>query len=230
MTVDRYGIATLEEGSGGIQALTAVGIAQEPRGEWAEGEAVVVGDGNARYLGFPVATWKWNYIRQASRDALRLYCPGASQELYIQTINNEEEFAAYRAILHWPEEPTSQVYSRATKFNFEPYFFILESTSPDALVLDSSDPTDGATSVAVSKTCTLTFNNALVHQAVYNTALFKPSDGSVIASTITLDATRKIVTVNPDASLSAATDYLLVYALVDVYGQNLAGAVNFQTA
>ena len=229
MTVDRYGIATLEEGVGGLISLVEAGIVQEPRGDWKEGP-VLLGDGNARYLGYPVATWRWNYIRAASRDALRQYCPGASQELYIQTINNEEEFAAYRAILHWPEEATSTMYDRAIKFSFEPFFFILEATSPEALALSSSDPTDGATGVAVSKTCTLTFNNGLTRTAIYNVAIFKATDGSLIASAITLDTSKTIVTINPNNSLEAATDYLLTYAVIDIYGQTLAGAVNFQTA
>ncbi|PKN87785.1 MAG: hypothetical protein CVU46_03130 [Chloroflexi bacterium HGW-Chloroflexi-8] len=100
----------------------------------------------------------------------------------------------------------------------------------DALALSSSVPADAATGVVVTANLTLTFNNVLTDAAVHNIALFDPSDGSLIAGAITIDATKKIITVNPTASLTAATPYLLTYAVEDIYGQNLAGSVNFTTA
>lgn len=103
-------------------------------------------------------------------------------------------------------------------------------SAPSALALSVADPIDTATGVATSKTATLTFNNALLNAAVNAVMLLKASDGSVIAGSITLDATKKIVTVDPTASLSALTDYILVYAVTDIYGQSLAGAINFTTA
>jgi phi13 family phage major tail protein len=102
--------------------------------------------------------------------------------------------------------------------------------SVSALALSSSTPADAATGVVVTADLTLTFNNALVNSAIYNVVLLDPSDGSVIASAISLDSTKKIVTVNPTASLSASTDYILVYAVTDIYGQSLSGSVNFTTA
>ncbi len=105
-----------------------------------------------------------------------------------------------------------------------------ETTAPDALALSSSDPADAAAGVAVTKTPTLTFNNALQDAAVNSVALFDPSDGTLKAATITLDATKKIVSVDPSANLSASTAYLLTYAVTDIYGQTLRGAVNFTTA
>jgi hypothetical protein len=47
---------------------------------------------------------------------------------------------------------------------------------------------------------------------------------------VTIDATRKIVTINPTADLDAGSTYIAVYAVVDIYGQNLSGAINFATA
>jgi ribosomal silencing factor RsfS len=48
----------------------------------------------------------------------------------------------------------------------------------------------------------------------------------------TINSTRKIVTLNPSASLSASTDYLVIVpGVVDVHGQSLANTViNFTTA
>jgi phi13 family phage major tail protein len=103
-------------------------------------------------------------------------------------------------------------------------------SAPSALALSSADPADAETDVAVTKTCTLTFNNALVNSAPNGVTLLKASDGSVIAGAKSLDATKKIISVDPTASLSASTDYILVYAVTDIYGQTLNGAVNFVTA
>lgn len=103
-------------------------------------------------------------------------------------------------------------------------------TTPAALALSSSVPTDGATGISVSANQTLTFNNALVNDAIYQVGLFRVSDGAVIASAITLDATKKIITINPNADLTAVTAYLITYAVTDIYGQHLTGAVNFTTA
>lgn len=130
--VERYGLATLEEGVEGLVSLEEAGITQEPRGEWLEGsEIVALADGNARYLGNPIATWNFNYIRPEGRAALREYCEGASQELYVQTINNEEEFRVYRAILHWPAETPQEGFSRSVKWDFAPWFLILEDVTPE---------------------------------------------------------------------------------------------------
>ncbi len=107
------------------------GIAQEPLGDWLESEEIVsLSDANDRYLGYPVALWQWDFIRPASRAALRAYCAGASQELYIETVNNENEFRDYRAILHWPEEHPRSGYDRSVKWNFVVRFSILEDVTP----------------------------------------------------------------------------------------------------
>lgn len=104
------------------------------------------------------------------------------------------------------------------------------ASSPSALALSLADPADAANNVAVTKTCTLTFNNALANSAPNGVTLLKVSDGSVIAGAKSLDATKKIVSVDPTASLAASTAYLLVYAVTDIYGQTLNGAINFTTA
>jgi phi13 family phage major tail protein len=101
--------------------------------------------------------------------------------------------------------------------------------APAALSLSSSVPVDGATGVVITSNLTLTFNNALINNAINNVALIL-ADGTAIACTNSLDATKKIMTINPDASLAAATAHILVYAVMDIYGQDLQGAVNFTTA
>src|SRR5919108_948385 len=90
--------------------------------------------------------------------------------------------------------------------------------APSALALSSSVPTDAATGVSVSANQTLTFNNALVSDAIYQVVLLLASDASVIAGAITLDATKKIVTINPTSNLSASTAYIIAYNVTDIYG------------
>jgi phi13 family phage major tail protein len=104
------------------------------------------------------------------------------------------------------------------------------AATPSALALSSSLPTDGATNVVITVNQTLTFNNALVDAAPNGVTLIKASDGTVVAGTKTLDATKKIITIDPTASLSTSTAYIIVYAVTDIYGQTLNGAVNFETA
>lgn len=120
-----------------------------------------------------------------------------------------------------------------TNFSATGWFGAVQTPSysaPSALALSSSTPTDGATGVSVSADQTLTFNNALVNDAIYQVALIKVSNGSVVAGAITLDATKKIITINPTSSLEAATAYIIAYSVADIYGQHLSGAVNFTTA
>lgn len=104
------------------------------------------------------------------------------------------------------------------------------TTAPSALALSSSVPTDGATGVAVGADLTLTFNNALQDAAIYGVTLLKASDGSVVAGSNSLNVPKLVMTVNPTSDLDASTDYILVYAVTDIYGQTLNGAVNFTTA
>jgi phi13 family phage major tail protein len=103
-------------------------------------------------------------------------------------------------------------------------------TSPSALALSSSDPTAGATGVAVTKVLTLTFNNALQNAAIYNVVLINSSTGAVVAGTNSLDATKKIMTVGHTSNLAASTLHRIVYGVVDIYGQTLSGVVSFTTA
>lgn len=101
--------------------------------------------------------------------------------------------------------------------------------APSAISLSASTPADNATNVSVSSNLTLTFNNAVESYAV---TVINPVTYAVIAAAYTLDATKKILTINPDSNLSASTDYAIVIGSVtDVYGQTLASSViNFTTA
>lgn len=107
------------------------------------------------------------------------------------------------------------------------------TTPPAALQLSSSVPTDGATGISVSANQTLTFNNALVNDAASMVFLSKTSDGSLVSMASgypSLDATKKIITLDPASNLTASTAYKISYAVKDIYGQWLQGIVDFTTA
>ena len=101
--------------------------------------------------------------------------------------------------------------------------------SPSALTCTPS-PADAATGVAVSVSPTLTFNNAL-RTGVTGISLVEV-DGTVIASAITINAAKTVVTINPTSNLDALTQYLIVVSGArDIYGQALAiTAYDFTTA
>jgi phi13 family phage major tail protein len=104
--------------------------------------------------------------------------------------------------------------------------------APSALALSSSTPTDGTTGISVSANQTLTFNNALQDTATAHVFIIKAADGVTVAMASgypSLDATKKIMTLDPNASLIGSTPYIIVYAVTDIYGQTLNGAVNFTT-
>ncbi len=101
--------------------------------------------------------------------------------------------------------------------------------TPSALALSSSVPVDDATGVSVSANLTLTYNNALDADSLDAISLLDDAQAPVEA-VIELDATKKIVTINPDESLEADTAYTLVAHARDIYGQTLASVVTFTTA
>lgn len=101
--------------------------------------------------------------------------------------------------------------------------------TPSALTCTPS-PVDGAISVAVSANITLTFNNALAGN-VEDGIILTSAAGVVKACARTIDAARKVLTLNPTTDMAGTTDYLIVVpGVVDIYGQALADAVyNFTT-
>ena len=103
------------------------------------------------------------------------------------------------------------------------------AVAASALSLSSSTPADGASGVVITSNLVLTFNNALPAGSIANVVVVK-ADGTAVASVVTLDATAKILTINPSASLDAASTYIVAYGVTDIYGQTLNGAINFGTA
>jgi hypothetical protein len=103
------------------------------------------------------------------------------------------------------------------------------STTPAVLALSSSVPVDDATGISKTANLTLTYNNALV-AGVINTITLLDATQTKLAATITLDATKKIVTIDPTASLAGTTAHTLVANALDIYGQTLTSIITFTTA
>jgi phi13 family phage major tail protein len=83
-------------------------------------------------------------------------------------------------------------------------------------------PADGASGVAVATSPTLTFNNAL-RTGVTGIQLVNASTGAIVASAITIDATLKIVTIDPNSNMSGTTKHIItISGATDIYGQTLA--------
>lgn len=117
-----------------------------------------------------------------------------------------------------------------TNFNETAWFTSVRQpnyTAPGALTLDASVPVDDAITISRDANQTLTFSNALVDDAVYMVALIETVAGTPVAGAISLDTTKKIVTINPTASLGDAVDYTITYNVEDIYGQHLTGAITF---
>lgn len=100
--------------------------------------------------------------------------------------------------------------------------------SPSALALSSIVPADEASGVAITANIVLTFNNTLVENAEAGVVLLDENN-AVVATTNSIDATRKIITVNPDASLTNNKPYDVIYGVEDIYGDVLAGKSDFTT-
>lgn len=100
--------------------------------------------------------------------------------------------------------------------------------APDALALSSSTPADGASSVSKTANISATFNNAM-NQSNTKFTLLDTVTGNVITLTVTWDAAGKVATM-AHAALSGTVKHILVYNSVDIYGQELNGALDFTTA
>jgi len=90
-------------------------------------------------------------------------------------------------------------------------------------------PADEATNIAITSNITLTFNNPIDHG---NAVLQNATTHAIIASAKTFNGGKTVYTIDPTASLTASTAYMVtVTGMTDAYGQTLADTVyTFTTA
>jgi methionine-rich copper-binding protein CopC len=105
---------------------------------------------------------------------------------------------------------------------------VFTPTGVSALALSSISPVDGASGVSTGSSIVLTFNNKIRSESIVVTK----ADGTIVAVTRSWDAAHKVLTLDPDSALSSATTYLVaISGVCDIYGQQLAAAVDdFATA
>lgn len=104
-----------------VEDLTRSAICMAPRSVARPWEEVKdTGDGLARGLGRPAATWNWNFISRQQRDALRTYCTGKSARVYIRTRMNDsaDAYLTYLAAMMWPDTEDRQT-GRRINFTLE---------------------------------------------------------------------------------------------------------------
>lgn len=100
----------------------------------------------------------------------------------------------------------------------------------NALELSSSVPANNGTAIALDAKPVLTFNNAIADYS--NILLMNNTDGILVPNAMALDTTGKILTITPNASLTASKAYnIIVQGIKDIYGQSCAAQlIKFTTA
>ncbi len=108
---------------------------------------------------------------------------------------------------------------------------ILESPLPEEdLKISASVPEDGDEDIAITANLVLVFNYAMDSSATSVVAL-QDSGGITVRTTNSLDATKRILTVNPDSNLISDAEYTLVItAAADIYGRTITDEIGFTTA
>jgi hypothetical protein len=104
---------------------------------------------------------------------------------------------------------------------------LFASAAPSALALSTIVPADDATAIARTANIVLTFNNKVLTENIVVT----DATGVIVAGTKSWDATGKIMTFDPTATMAATTVHIVTIAgVTDIYGQSLTPAVkNFTT-
>ena len=99
---------------------------------------------------------------------------------------------------------------------------LLPSTEAVEKLTVTGDTEDNATGVAKNKTITLTFNNAITQ---FTVSLLK-NDFTVVDSNISINETKKVITIDPKSDLTGTTKYaVMVNGVKDIYGQVLADTI-----
>lgn len=126
-------------------------------------------------------------------------------------------------------KPLKRVFGDTADGAFDPTGWFLQVQTPDTvsvpddIALSSSVPADNATGIAVNSNIVLTFNNSIESFAI---TLVEADTTQFVAASYSLDATGKILTINPTADLSATTEYMIVLSKVtDVYDQVLDSTI-----
>ena len=83
---------------------------------------VNLADGTVRGAGWRMTDWKWDFLTHVQRDALRVFCPSASNTVCMttRTVDNNDEYQTYNAVIVWPQPPEDRFAGR--RLNFAVHF------------------------------------------------------------------------------------------------------------
>lgn len=112
MTADTFMLGTLAGGPLYMTALSTLlwnkGIPVDPDHSFAPFSKVWdLGDGGQRGAGFPTCTWHWTSLSASQLEALRVYCPNQSADVYIRVPTSETDplyglvWHTYQAKMLW---------------------------------------------------------------------------------------------------------------------------------
>lgn len=183
-----------------------------------EAIAVVYPYKKAVIYGFDQATEKFVKIE----DATTMTVGGAGNKTL--TIGHSAFNNAKLIKVVIPADTIEDASANGNNYN-TPYSFQF-SVVPEQAV--TSVPDDEATDVTVDANVVVSYLNAL-NDSTSTFALTKASDSSAVASTVTYDTAKKVVTVNPNADLAATTEYKLTCHAVDIAGQVKDTVITFTT-
>ena len=113
-TDNDFKICAYASGVGGLVTLASLGI-PNPKPIWLPAVSVAkLGDNSARLLGAVNVKWSWGFLSQTARDALRVFCAGASAPMIIVTPTTEtvttvpNASARYSCQMWWPAPTTPE--------------------------------------------------------------------------------------------------------------------------
>lgn len=79
-----------------------------------------IGDGTVRGGGWPTATWHWDFLPKAQRDALRQIITGASRSVNIRTkVMDSDAYVYFTAVAIWPIESEERDAGRRLNFDIQ---------------------------------------------------------------------------------------------------------------
>lgn len=67
-------------------------------------EQIVAASGRVYGRGYPSCQWVFSRLTSAQRAQLKLFCSGASANVYIKTLADDDAYHTYQAVMRWPEE------------------------------------------------------------------------------------------------------------------------------
>jgi len=67
-------------------------------------ELVTASSGRVYGRGYPYCQWTFSHLTSAQRAQLKSFCSGASANVYIRTLADDDAYHTYQAVMQWPEE------------------------------------------------------------------------------------------------------------------------------